>query len=233
MAMLLAFLFASASAQLHSPKTPPDIGDFQEALRKISQIKDEISIKLNDTNFEHETQAATGATTGDWFVYFFLPGCQKCTLFTPQWKFFAERVKEEKDLQLNIAKVNINDSPQLARRFNIDRFPTLLYFSQGYYYNYTGPSDEDSLFNAVESNTVKTSKRRAVPPELTPLREWFLFLKWWAVKGPGLYPKEACLVGLGAVFVLYILYKLLSKCGRKEAKAEEREEPASKKRSEG
>lgn len=28
---------------------------------------------LDDSNFEHLTQAATGATTGDWFVKFYAP----------------------------------------------------------------------------------------------------------------------------------------------------------------
>lgn len=27
-------------------------------------------IELTDANFEHDTQAVTGATTGDWFILF-------------------------------------------------------------------------------------------------------------------------------------------------------------------
>lgn len=30
-------------------------------------------VTLDDSNFEHLTQAATGATTGDWFVKFYAP----------------------------------------------------------------------------------------------------------------------------------------------------------------
>ena len=30
-------------------------------------------IELNEENFEHETQASTGATTGDWFIKFYAP----------------------------------------------------------------------------------------------------------------------------------------------------------------
>jgi len=30
-------------------------------------------VTLDDTNFEHLTQAASGATTGDWFVKFYAP----------------------------------------------------------------------------------------------------------------------------------------------------------------
>lgn len=211
MAMLLSFLFASAAAQLPFKDREPSIENLQEAMHKISQIKDEISIKLNDTNFEHLTQAATGATTGDWFVYFYLPGCQKCTLFSPQWKFFAEAAKEN-EMQVNVAKVNIEQSPQLARRFNISRFPTLLYFSQGYYYNYTGATDEDSLVAAVENRSVKSFKRRRVPEEMTIVKEWVMYLKWWAINGPKLYPYEAAGAAVSGLVVLAILWKFCSYC---------------------
>ena len=35
-------------------------------------------IALNDENFEHLTQAASGATTGKWFVKFYAPWCGHC-----------------------------------------------------------------------------------------------------------------------------------------------------------
>lgn len=34
----------------------------------ILNNKDPIVKELNDNNFEHLTQASTGATTGDWFI---------------------------------------------------------------------------------------------------------------------------------------------------------------------
>ena len=36
---------------------------------------------LTDTSFEHQTQAATGATTGDWLIHFFkVTWCEKAKL---------------------------------------------------------------------------------------------------------------------------------------------------------
>jgi hypothetical protein len=34
----------------------------------LESNREKITRDLNDFNFEHDTQAASGATTGDWFV---------------------------------------------------------------------------------------------------------------------------------------------------------------------
>lgn len=38
--------------------------------------------ELTDSTFEHLTQAATGATTGDWLVMFFTEECSLCRRLT-------------------------------------------------------------------------------------------------------------------------------------------------------
>ena len=39
-----------------------------EAAMWLEENKEVSSQRLDDTNFEHLTQAATGATTGDWYI---------------------------------------------------------------------------------------------------------------------------------------------------------------------
>ena len=42
--------------------------DAEEVLAWIDDNTQSFVLSLNDDSFEHETQASTGATTGDWFV---------------------------------------------------------------------------------------------------------------------------------------------------------------------
>ena len=42
--------------------------DGEEVVSWIDENKESYMTSLNDDNFEHETQASTGATTGDWFI---------------------------------------------------------------------------------------------------------------------------------------------------------------------
>lgn len=57
---------------------------------------------LDDSNFEHLTQAATGATTGDWFIKFYAPWCGHCKRLVPAWNELATEVKG----RVNVAKVD-------------------------------------------------------------------------------------------------------------------------------
>ena len=96
---------------------------------------------LDDNTFEHLTQAATGATTGDWLVYFYSAAkCEldsKCKLIVEFLRFQQPLVKE----WCIVAFVNIDDNPFLAERFgfpdtllptrNDHQLPKLVFFRQG------------------------------------------------------------------------------------------------------
>ena len=119
--MWLWALFVSlASAQ--PPGFEGEMPSLQEALQYMNSIVDDISTDLTDANFQSLTQTANS----DWFVYFYSPGCMKCQFMTPQWKFLAERVKEE-GLKTNMGKVNADGNEMVLRRFRMSSFPALLY----------------------------------------------------------------------------------------------------------
>ncbi len=61
----------------------------EEILESISLFKEPCVKELNDNTFEHQTQAATGATTGDWFVLFVKDECPECELLRARWEALA------------------------------------------------------------------------------------------------------------------------------------------------
>ncbi|GBG31419.1 Protein disulfide-isomerase [Hondaea fermentalgiana] len=98
-------------------------------------------IELGEENFEHLTQAATGATTGDWFVKFYAPWCGHCKRMASAWQILGEELLGE----INVAEVNAENNKALARRFEIKGFPTLLYFHQGTMYKFRGRRDVETM----------------------------------------------------------------------------------------
>lgn len=50
------------------------------------------SKELSDKNFEHDTQATTGHTTGDWLVNFCDRTNKECRNMQPMWDELAEQL---------------------------------------------------------------------------------------------------------------------------------------------
>jgi len=104
-------------------------------------------VVLDSGNFEHLTQATTGATTGDWMVKFYAPWCGHCKRMAPAWDSFAEAMEES---YVNVAKVDATANRDLAKRFGIKGFPTIKFFKQGKMYSYKGKRDVESFTAFVE-----------------------------------------------------------------------------------
>lgn len=117
-------------------------------------------IVLDADSFEHDTQAATGATTGDWFVEFYAPWCGHCKKLAPVWDEVAAELKGT----ANVAKVDVPANRKLGQRFDIKGFPTLKFFSHGVLYSYSGPRDKDSLI-AYAKGGYKDTEGVPVPGE--------------------------------------------------------------------
>ena len=91
-------------------------------------------LKLDDDTFEHDTQAASGSTTGDWFVVFAAPWCERCKELMPTFETLAMELMGE----TNVAIINAFREQATAARFAIDHYPTLLFFRDGKYCDYKG-----------------------------------------------------------------------------------------------
>ena len=78
-------------------------------------------IELNESNFDEIT------TSGKVLVDFWAPWCGPCKQLAP----ILEKVKAEVGDEASIGKVNVDENPSLAAKFNVRSIPTILLFNNG------------------------------------------------------------------------------------------------------
>jgi thioredoxin domain-containing protein 5 len=91
-------------------------------------------VQLDSKNFEHLTQASTGATTGDWLVKFYAPWCGHCRKMEPAY----ERVSEMLAGEVNVGRVDVPANRDIGTRFDVKGFPSIKLLSKGKVYDYSG-----------------------------------------------------------------------------------------------
>ena len=78
---------------------------------------------LSETTFDEEV----GATPEPVLVDFLAEWCGPCKLIAP----ILEEIAAEQAGSIRIAKVNVDEAPDLARRFEVMSIPTLILFDGG------------------------------------------------------------------------------------------------------
>ena len=81
------------------------------------------TIEVNEANFDREVTQSTLPVVVD----FWADWCGPCKMLAPA----LDEIAVEVDGQATIAKVNVDDNPDLAMRFNVMSIPTLLVFNGG------------------------------------------------------------------------------------------------------
>lgn len=122
-------------------------------------------VKLDTSNFEHLTQASTGATTGDWLIKFYAPWCGHCKSMAPAYERLATNLLGE----VNVAEVNADKERGLRSRFDISGFPTVIFLRQGNVYKYKGPRTEEAFTKFVKGGYADTSSGISPKPVPEPM----------------------------------------------------------------
>ena len=95
---------------------------------------------LNESNFDTET------STGTTLVDFYADWCGPCRMLSP----LIESVADSLSGQVNVVKVDVDKSPNLARRFNVKGIPTLLVVKDGNVVNRkTGMGTREQLLEFI------------------------------------------------------------------------------------
>jgi protein disulfide-isomerase-like protein len=186
------------------------------------KLRDSKVVYLNDANFEHDTQAASGATTGDWFVMFGAEGCKPCENMRPAWEYVAQDLKGK----VNVAYIEAMENPLTSTRFGVRSYPTAFLISKGSFYEFNGTRDVPTLrsFASKHGELFKSTKSRRVPAELGleqrfaalfdhAMREWSHLFRYNSLATIALFGAGIVFGSAGAIFLWSIL------CPTRKAKA--------------
>ena len=121
-------------------------------------------IQLNDSNFEHLTQASSTkdqTTKGKkWFINFHSTTCGHCLNLAPIWSTLSEEIKDfYLDSDFIIGSVDVNNNPILSKRFGITQLPTILLFAEGGMFEYppSRPRNVDEFIKFLIGSTSSKS----------------------------------------------------------------------------
>ncbi|XP_050459361.1 thioredoxin-related transmembrane protein 1 [Cataglyphis hispanica] len=107
------------------------------------QTKDNLVQQLNEDNWDL-------MLTGEWMIEFYAPWCPACKALEPIWEDIALL---KRNLNINIGKIDITDSPGLSGRFMVTALPTIFHVNNGIFRQYRSPRDKISLIEFVSKKT--------------------------------------------------------------------------------
>ncbi|WP_332065252.1 thioredoxin [Bartonella sp. CB189] len=80
-------------------------------------------IKIDNSNFEIEVLTSSTPVVVD----FWAEWCRPCKMIAP----ILDEISVEMQSQVKIAKINIDENPELAAKYGVRSIPTLLMFKEG------------------------------------------------------------------------------------------------------
>ena len=101
------------------------------------------TIEINDANFEREVLQSTQPVLVDFWAQW----CGPCKMLAP----VLDEIAVEQNGRAKVVKINVDENPALAQRYNIQSIPTLLYFAGGEVLDRTmGAVSKQSIISKLE-----------------------------------------------------------------------------------
>lgn len=132
--------------------------EFDELYAWLQDNRFPATAELDDSSFEHLTQAATGATTGDWLVMF-----HDGTCFKNRELMHLETAGTKLRNKVNVASVNTLKAPETAKRFKISSCPEVILFRHQRLYRLSLPDITSTTLRRFAEGFYKNSKAEKVP----------------------------------------------------------------------
>jgi thioredoxin 1 len=83
----------------------------------------DVTVTLSDATFDEEVKAASEVVVVD----FWAEWCGPCKMIAP----VLDEIATEQAGKIKIGKLNVDDNPDIARRFDVMSIPTLIVFKDG------------------------------------------------------------------------------------------------------
>ena len=201
------------------PDNPDNIFDF------FNEARDPIVKELDDSNFEHLTQASTGSTTGDWLIQFYDSQCVDCNRLSATWETVGAKLKR----RMNVARVNRGTKGILtAKRFKVEQAPEFIFLRGGKYYRYNLKKYDDESFVGFATSWYSRVAAEKVAPLASPFENLVDLvvdkLKSMNLSSQFLTANLPILAIIGIFFVLLIFLKLKKSSPETEVKVDKKEE---------
>ena len=135
----------------------------EELDKKIIAYNGEV-ISLTDI----ETKELLFSDYSDIFILFCYPQLQSSKRLLKLWEKVSEKVHENNP-SIVFAKIDLTDQIKIFSRLQLIQHPCAIYLTPGYYYNFTGPFDFNTMYELVINQNYLRGTPNENPKPLMPI----------------------------------------------------------------